>query len=160
MKLMAKAAAATIAALVLTTVPMASASADEDTWTYWGDGISSGTGERSSSFTTKNEADPCVVTLRVKRYPDLATASGWLEPTAEAVCRSTRRSGTGMALRISANGEAVPLAMVPSDSIAELRPNNRLNVNAKYTETRGRVCFTAKATANGGTGSANICGTW
>ncbi len=160
MGIMSKAAAVTVAALVLTSLSIGSASADEDTWTYWGDGVPSGTGERSTSFTTKNDGDPCVVTLRVKKYPDVSQTAGWLEPTAEAVCRTTRRGGTGMALRISANGESVPLAMVPDDSIAELRPNSRLNVSAKYTDTHGQVCFTAKATANGGAGSVDICGTW
>ena len=113
MGIMSKAAAVTVAALVLTSLSIGSASADEDTWTYWGDGVPSGTGERSTSFTTKNDGDPCVVTLRVKKYPDVSQTAGWLEPTAEAVCRTTRRGGTGMALRISANGESVPLAMVP-----------------------------------------------
>lgn len=58
---------------------------DDNAWTYWGDDVSASTGERSVTFDNGGVTPTsCLLALRVKRYPDLPSSPGWLEPVAAA----------------------------------------------------------------------------
>ncbi len=85
-------------AMATMAVTIATAHADgEDTWTYWGDGVSPVTGDRVTTFNGGfggPDDTTCSLSLRVRRYPDLPNSPGcWNQrPTLNAPTRAAQPS--------------------------------------------------------------------
>jgi hypothetical protein len=139
--------------------------ADDDTWSYWGDNVSRSLGERSTAFDDGGiTTSHCTLTLRVKKYEDVAGTPGWLQPIATADCDA--HPGVVGNLSVTIYDEAFePLASGGTSTVAGQtvpHPSNHAAATMKWT-VRGHHCFIAQGVKNGsltGEQSVTICGTW
>lgn len=138
--------------------------ADDDAWSYWGDGVSAGTGERSTivddgGITPSN----CTLTFRVKRYVDLPGTPGWLEPAADLRCNAHPGVAGNVYVAVYDDAGRQVLAKNPAAGGPAVLRANTASVRSRYTGQRGHHCFTAQGIKNGsytGAGHVQICGTW